>query len=429
MISPHFPPDTSAASHRVRLLAPYLEENGWLPTVLTLSEDSYEARLDRGLEQLVPRTLRVERCRAWPASVTRKAGFGDLGLRSMTSLRRAAHELMTADEYSALFITIYPSYPALLGPGLKKRFHVPFVLDYQDPWVGAWGDTVGGGAQAQPDVRSRLTRRLALTLEPRAVRAADAITAVSSLTYENVAARIPHASRIPSAVIPLGGEPRDFEFLRTHPRKNLYFDRADGCFHLCYTGALLPLGVETLRGFLKALRIVRETHAETYSRLRVHFFGTSNQTVGAIGARVMPHADEIGVSDIISEHPARIDYFDALKVQMDASAIVLLGSSERHYTASKLYPALLAGPPVIALFHEASSVTSIINELARPDVRLVTYDDSHPVAGRIDAIAAMLLELMERQREAVEPVGTDRLGGWAAPTLAARLARVFDSVA
>ena len=429
MISPHFPPDTSAASHRVRLLAPYLEQNGWAPTVLTLSEDSYEARLDPDLEQLVPRSLRVERCRAWSPAVTRKAGFGDLGLRSMTALRRAARTLMATDEYSALFITIYPSYPALLGPGLKKRFHVPFILDYQDPWVGSWGDTVGGGAQAQPDLRSRLTRRVALTLEPRAVRAADAITAVSSLTYENVAARIPHASRIPSAVIPLGGEPRDFEYLRAHPRTNRYFDRADGCFHLCYTGALLPLGIETLRAFLNALRSVRETRPEAYSRLRVHFFGTSNQTVGAIGARVVPHADEIGVSDIVSEHPARIDYLDALTVQMDASAIVLLGSSERHYTASKLYPALLAGPPVFALYHEASSVTSVINELARSDVQLVTYDDSHPVSERIDAIAGRLLDLVEKPREASGPVVSDRLEDWAAPTLAARLAGVFDSVA
>ena len=36
MVSPHFPPDSSAASHRVRLLAPYLGEHGWEPTVVTV---------------------------------------------------------------------------------------------------------------------------------------------------------------------------------------------------------------------------------------------------------------------------------------------------------------------------------------------------------------------------------------------------------
>ena len=39
MVSPHFPPDTSAASHRVRLLAPHLPEFGWEPTVVTVEKE------------------------------------------------------------------------------------------------------------------------------------------------------------------------------------------------------------------------------------------------------------------------------------------------------------------------------------------------------------------------------------------------------
>ena len=41
LISPHFPPDSSAATHRVRVLAPYLEEFGWRPTVLTLEPSAF----------------------------------------------------------------------------------------------------------------------------------------------------------------------------------------------------------------------------------------------------------------------------------------------------------------------------------------------------------------------------------------------------
>ena len=36
MVSPHFPPDSSAATHRVRLLAPHLAGYGWEPTVVTV---------------------------------------------------------------------------------------------------------------------------------------------------------------------------------------------------------------------------------------------------------------------------------------------------------------------------------------------------------------------------------------------------------
>ena len=37
MVTPHFPPDSSAAAHRVRLLAPYLPAAGWTPTIVTVS--------------------------------------------------------------------------------------------------------------------------------------------------------------------------------------------------------------------------------------------------------------------------------------------------------------------------------------------------------------------------------------------------------
>ena len=48
MVSPHFPPDTNAAAHRVRLLAPHLPQFGWEPVVVAVDPDGYEGRLDSG---------------------------------------------------------------------------------------------------------------------------------------------------------------------------------------------------------------------------------------------------------------------------------------------------------------------------------------------------------------------------------------------
>ena len=160
MISPHFPPDSSAGTHRVRLLAPHLSGYGWEPTVLTVAEQDYEGRLDPDLASLVPASLRVVRARALSAHLTRAVGLGDLGLRALPGLRRAAWDLLERDRFDAVFITIYPTYPAVLGPMIKRRFGMPFVLDYQDPWVGAWGRDVGGGANGAVDFKSRSTRAI-----------------------------------------------------------------------------------------------------------------------------------------------------------------------------------------------------------------------------------------------------------------------------
>jgi glycosyltransferase involved in cell wall biosynthesis len=428
MVSPHFPPDSSAASHRVRLLAPHLEESGWSPTVVTLEPSAYEGRLDRGLAGLVPSSLQVVRAASWRADVTRRVGLGDLGLRAYTGLRHTCRALLARDRYDALFITVYPVYPALLGGGLKRAFGVPFVLDYQDPWVGAWGQSVGGGPAGRPDWKSRASRRLGTWLEPAAIHAADALVAVSQGTIDGIIERIPAAARLPQAVIPLGFEPEDFNALhRTRPASR-HFAADDGLVHLCYVGTMLPTGAGTLRLLFRALAVARGADPAA-SRLRLHFFGTSNQSESGI-ARVLPAARECGVADVVTEAPGRLDYLDALGVLTDASAILLLGSSERHYTASKLFPALLAQRPILALFNEASSVVSILHAAAsEPSVRVVTYGDGEAGDDRVHATACHLRALAAAAAYNADDVSLERVADVSARRLAQQLAAVFTRVA
>lgn len=428
MISPHFPPDSSAASHRVRLLAPHLPEAGWEPTVVTLEPSAYEGRLDRGLESLVPPGLRVVRAHAWPPGSTRWAGLGDLGLRAFTGLRRTCRTLLARERFDALFITVYPVYPALLGAGLKAEFRVPFVLDYQDPWVGAWGQSVGGGTGGTPEWKSRASRRLGTWLEPKAVKAADALVAVSQGTIDGIVERMPAAGRLPHGVVPLGFEPDDFESLRARPPLAGYFDPSDGLVHLCYVGTLLPTGFDTLRLLLRALDRARRDDPAA-GRVRLHFFGTSNQSQSD-AYRVLPIARDCGVADEVTEVPGRLDYLDALSVLTHASGILLLGSSERHYTASKLYPALLAKRPILALFHEASSVVSILRTAASaPTVRLVAYGDGPPVEASVGEVASHLRALAAACAYRAGDVELERVENVSARQLARQLAAVFDRVA
>jgi glycosyltransferase involved in cell wall biosynthesis len=428
MVSPHFPPDSSAASHRVRLLAPYLAESGWSPTVVTVDKSAYEGRLDADLEALVPPSLRVVHARAWPAPVTRLFGVGDLGLRAFSGLRRACEALLAREHFDALFITVYPVYPALLGPVLKRRFGVRFVLDYQDPWVGAWGRTVGGGANGRPDWKSRMSRRLGLWLEPKAVSAADAIVAVSQGTIDGVVERIPEAARLPHQAIPLGFEPADFERLGRQPRSHSFFDVYDRRVHLCYVGTLLPTGVAVLATFLGALRRLCDKAPNIADRIRVHFFGTSNQSRGD-RERVIPVAQQYGVAHLVTEHPGRLDYLDALSVLTSASAIVLLGSTEPHYTASKLYPALLARRPVVALFHEASSVVEILRQIGHePTIRLVTYRSDRLGEEQVASVACHLAVLARDPRYDPHDVDLAGAADVSARSLARQLAGVFDRI-
>jgi len=423
IISPHFPPDSSAGTHRVRLLAPHLAACGWEPTVLTVDPGDYEGALDPVLAASVPENVRVVRARAWPASITRRLGIGDLGLRAYSGLKRAATALLERERFDAVFITIYPTYPALLGPYLKQRFGVPFVLDYQDPWVGEWGRTVGPAGEGRPNLKSRASRWLSTRLEPIALTAADAVTAVSHATYEQALARTPSASPRATEELPIGWDSRDLQFVR----RTRWFDEADA-IHLSYVGTLLPAGFDTLRALFESLATARARDAAV-ARVRLHFFGTSNLRVHDAPARVRPIGTEFGVADAITEYAPRLDYFDALGVLKASDAVLLLGSYERHYTPSKVFPALIAERPVFALMHEASNATALLRRAGgEPSVRLVTYGDGG-VRACVGEIAAQLGAFAVDPRYAPEVMDRTILEPTSACALARRLAGVLERCA
>jgi glycosyltransferase involved in cell wall biosynthesis len=429
MVSPHFPPDSGAASHRVRLLAPYLAANGWTPTVVTVQPDAYEGTIEPALEGLVPASLRVVRSPAWRASQTRPFGFGDLGLRALTGLRSTCDTLLRRERFDVLFVTVHPVYPALLGPWLKGRHHVKFVIDYQDPWVGGWGLTVGAGPNGTADRRSRWARRVGALLEPRVVRSADAITAVSAGTYEAIAARQPTPLAVPTLAIPLGWEAHDVEAARAARLPNRHFDPADGRIHLCYVGTLLPAGMETASALFAALRTLLALAPACRDRIRIHFIGTSNQSTPGQMARALPLATKEQVADVVTEHPERIGYLDALTVLDQSSAILLLGSTEPHYTASKIFPALMARRPLLAAFHRASSVCDVLGAIGRPPtIRVVAYDDRQRAASTVPALAQALRELIERPEYRAADVDLDATQNASAATMARQLAQLFDRI-
>lgn len=428
VISPHFPPDTGAAAHRMRLLAPCLPGHGWEPTIVTVDSAHTGGRTEPQLLRLVHGRVRVERVHALGGSSGRFLGVGDLGLRSLPALGRLCRRLLGRERFDLVLITMPPHYVALLGPWLRRRTGTPYVLDYQDPWVSAWGLTVGGGPDGRPDLKSRLSRKLALAFEPLALSRAAGLTAVSDGTLEGILVRHPALRLLPRAEVPLGGDARDFGVAREVRRANPFFSAEDGLIHLVYVGTLLPLGSEILRAVLRGAVLLRERNPELLGRMRLHFFGTSNQTAGRAPFRVLPEAKPLGLTSVVDEHPLRIDYLDALTVQAEADGILLLGSSEPHYTASKIYPALLSGRPLLAVYHEASSVCEVLRRHGPPGATWLATFGSHgdpaTLSTRLRGHLAALAVSAGRPAAGASPPA---LGEWDASALAEKMAKLLSA--
>jgi hypothetical protein len=420
IISPYFPPSTLAGVHRARHLAKHLPAAGWQPVVLCVDERFHDETIDAELATLLPADLQIVKTAAWPSMLTRLAGIGDLSLRSYRHLKAAASDILDKEPIDAVFITGSPYYPMLLARWFKQLYRKPVVLDFQDPWVSAYGE-------AQPRFsKGGLAHRLSTHLEPKALRYADFVTSVSSVQNDEMARRYPWFDAKKMAALPIGGDPDDYEALRKSPRSGTAHTLAPGYLHFSYVGTFLPRSDVTARAMFAALAQLRQTDPQLAAKLRFNFVGSSNQPNDTKTFRFRPLAEAAGVADLVNETPQRVPYLDALGILANSHAVLLLGSDEPHYTASKIYPGLMSGRPFLSLFHDASSAHRILAGAGGG------YPLSFTTPGELDALQPRIVAALAALASDPAAAGTVRKAAiepYTAAAIARGFAKIFDGVA
>jgi hypothetical protein len=318
-----------------------------------------------------------------------------------------------------LFITVLPGLPMAMAPKIKRTYGLPFIVDYQDPWLPR------GCERVRPLTKLWAVLQLARWIEPRVLRQADHITTVSDGTSALIRSRYPFLASERFSTHPIGGDALDYAFLAARQRPCPWVERRPGRVNICYVGNVWDRALRTLRAVFDAAALLRDRRPEVFGRLHFVFVGSSNQPDATAAEVAMPIARAAGVAERVAEEPSRVPYLDALNVLLHADVILMIGSDDPHYTASKLYPVLLARRPVLGVFHEASSVCEIAKAVG--GVRLVTFGEGAPVESRVGAIADALLETVEAP-DAMGSADEARLAPYLAPSIAQGFARVFDAV-
>jgi hypothetical protein len=422
IVSPHFPPSTLAGVHRARHLAKHLPSHGWHPIVIRADERYYTEAPDPSLAALVPGTVEQIRTGAFPATLARTIGVGDIGLRAFRPIARAIEEGIALHAPRAILITGSPYYPMLMAGRIKRKWNVPVVLDFQDPWVSA------DGARASRWSKGRMAHRLAVALEPRAVRQAAWITSVSDTQNAEMAARYSWLNAERMSAIPIGGDPDDLVAMRAAPPKNMNFSLELDRINLCYVGTFLPRAAPIVRTLFEAVALLRQQHPRLAERVRLVFVGTSNQPTGSVAAadRVRPIAAEIGVDGLVREHAARVPFLEALALLGNAHGLLLLGSDEPHYTASKIYPALMSGRPYLSIFHEQSSSHHILTQAGGGAT--FAFGDQARLSELVPVVASGLARLAE-QPDGFGHADPESYAPYTACAVAGRFADVFNRIA
>ena len=318
-----------------------------------------EAISDPLLLRSIPPDLPVTRTSAFRPKGKHRLGIGDLALRSLPYLYRSGARILCAGNIDLIFFSTTAFPVMILGPLWKKQFDIPYILDFQDPWLTDYyprtGLTPSGGR-----IKFALSQAIARLLEPIVLRNAGHVVCVSPAYPEMFCRhyRWLHSARF--SVLPFGAPEADFEVVAALEVKQTIFNSSDGKRHWVYVGVSGPIMQLALRAFFLALRRSREADPGKYSNLVIHFIGTDYAPGARAHKTVEPIAVDCGVGDMVCEQPHRIPYFEALRCLLDAEALIVPGSNDPSYTASKIFPYILACKPLLAIFHEQSSVVEIL---------------------------------------------------------------------
>jgi hypothetical protein len=359
IIYPNWLPSNAVGVQRVRLIVNFLEEFGWEPLIVCVDPAFYEEELSLDLLKIVKPGIRTFPVKARYGR-KRFRLYGDITLRAYGNLKKKALEICQTEKIDCIWVPIPPFYTALIARQVHKKTGIPYGIDYIDPWVH---DFPGGKGKFNKAAFSSL---LAKILEPVAVKKASFITGVSESYFLPVIERNQDLKSIATCGMPYGFDANDYKVKPSNDK--LLWDGIEIVKPFVYAGAFLPNAHYFIEKLFSTVSELRKN--EKLDRaIRFYFVGTGQSSLQSIA----DYAAKYEIDDIVFEKKERIPYLEVLNNLSNAAGVLAIGSTEEHYTASKIFQAVLSEKPVFSAFHFRSSVVEILNG-ANADTYLVKYN-------------------------------------------------------
>ena len=412
IIYPHWYPANLAGVQRPRLIGNYLKYFGWKPRVLTVKQEYFEENPDHDFQKTFSDDFDVTRVDAF--KVTKPRIIGDIGLRAFFQLYKEAKRIIKIESIDFIWLPIPSFYNALLGRLLYDKTKVPYGIDYIDPWVR--------NISNQKNKRAIFSQWIARMLEPVAIKKASVISGVSTPYYAPVIERnfpdiatqlltssvqqINKSTNRPIAHVgmPYGFDPNDHKIKLeniNYPWENnkqlinssvTQLKNSSTPQHSkiwLYAGAFLPNSHVLMDAFFKSIAQLR-AESKWDKNIRLWFIGTGPYPA----KRITAYAKDHGIEDIVFENRERYPFLHILNFLSAADTVMVIGSTEKHYTASKTYQSILSERPVVSIFHYESSAIKVMED-CKTDQFTVRYKPEMKQENIVEVFKEVLLKRIQ----------------------------------
>ena len=217
LVAYYFPPMGGVGSIRVLKFLKYLKRKGVKVDIVTVSNPPYPLRDDSLLEE-IPEEVKITRIKFFhPLKIFKnyvptgkKKGilfhmiWPDYAIWSIPSFLKFIKKVRK--NYSVVLLSMPPFAFGILAWWIKKKFRIPTVLDFRDPWVG------------NPFIENNLFKKLLNKLwEEKTIKIIDAVTVVTK-AHKNFLCKVYKDNCKKIFYIPHGYDPDDYIF-KGYPSK------------------------------------------------------------------------------------------------------------------------------------------------------------------------------------------------------------------
>ncbi len=403
LITYHFPPSAACGSFRLLGFARHLPNFGWRTVVVAPPKMPWEA-VDPELMSLVPTETVIEHVPFPQGRI----------LRSLAPIRgwlmgawRGCLRAMKRQQPDAILTSGPPHEVHLLGLWLKRRYRLPWIADFRDPWITSnWVTHRKSGEE-----RSIRTRWLARE-EHVVIREADVLIVNTPNTLKALSQVYPEA-REKMVVLTNGYDPERFETLPLSPLAHSQHPR------VIHTGQIY--GGRDPRPFLDAIRMLRDERSTNGRDIRVDFFG--NLTDDHRHYDLNTEIRQRGLEPIV-HLGGQIPYAQSLSEMVRSDILLLLNCpGQKLGVPAKLYEYIGAGRPILALAEAESDTAWVLRECGAP-YRIASPSDPFAIK---EALADLIEELQSEPSWTGSDFGSEqgRLA-FSRKRIASRLAQILD---
>jgi hypothetical protein len=116
-----------------------------------------------------------------------------------------------------------------------------------------------------------------------------------------------------------------------------------------------------------ALKTCLDAFPQLFNKFRLHFIGTSYAPPGTGKNTILPLAEQYDLAEYVHETTDRLSFYHTLATLQQADALFIPGSDDPAYSASKLFPYIWSGKPMLTIFHRDSPAQDLLLEFGAPN--------------------------------------------------------------